>query len=1077
MANGRKRKSKIIRKKGSPVQGEIEQFVIISSEKKKEQELRQSHRITDLKTCIHFINEAATFVERQREKQQLLDKWNAYANCDSMPKPNIPADVRAKMAQFRLFEQINVELTRNWLLLADEHSLLSQDIFCNNMTKKKLLATAENEFEPQYVQTIDTYLEMLRRIEYFFKDDKERNKATKVALDQIEVLKEELQNEIRALLNRYTYRVLSAGFYNKTSLDPLTWEHAFVSSNFEMQIWGLKNVPIRWTHTPEPRLLVDFRKLNLILHIPYSMLREGLTIQAVHTNFDHVSERIKYFEPHYQKSTETLSSCMKELSECLLKEFDLQNEIQQEVRKQLVRNYEEYKKKEEEFLQAQNQKKSENGKNNKKQKIPKGIKMPKAPQKIDDDEYPDIFQKFLQKESRDHKTFMDNIHSAQVIHLTDDEINLKKFVILGGIYELNCIQTPAVTDFGNYNMVWHLNNRNLVVDGDARMRKYSTNTHRSRNQSMLEARQSGTNILNPNLEALREKIDAENPFFVLVIEIPEYLCYWSEPIVCQYEVTERPVRVEQKFERLGSKTSDLEISHLDNIAEDQANMAEQSTIVPGKPGIADGCYVKDFPLNRLMSLEELRKIEKFCVPQMISSFKFNKEIQEDEQGKRKEKSTRVAAPVMLRKWVSSLNKALFHHFNYDAAQQNNPERLFTIFEEAESLHFLSILDNFSPTPSSAPTTFYQLINTLKLIKQRYEPSFRDILDLPEFQAKFDVAKKWSKKHEMQKPTIKPISVSHIKRVTKRRSELRGSSSSFNRRPTVLKGETSTESTCDGSERDLKAKRIKYEHWTTRHIRSSQYIEEERKIIIETDRLGIFGLAYDRYEHFPFKYWELRPSESNPENEVIFILETRHVECTLYITSEGIRGEVTEPSATHIKNPKKYLTIDKPINDYLKFQKLLKERHINIFPNQEAYYYIDKGYFSPKHLATEMHTYCCMALHCTQVMFKHSIWNRISRRRDIILEYNHVADNTLNRLEVHITPEQATFVQVSEICSEDLDEIRLAYNLTWRNLGFYSDLHQTICSVYPDSLESRCRNSELICSVKSLLSDIKPLSFS
>uniref|UniRef100_A0A1B0AHC2 Casc1 domain-containing protein n=1 Tax=Glossina pallidipes TaxID=7398 RepID=A0A1B0AHC2_GLOPL len=325
----------------------------------------------------------------------------------------------------------------------------------------------------------------------------------------------------------------------------------------------------------------------------------------------------------------------------------------------------------------------------------------------------------------------------------------------------------------------------------------------------------------------------------------------------------------------------------------------------------------------------------------------------------------------------------------------------------------------------------------------YQHSYRNILDLPQFKAKFDVAKKLSKKPEMQKASVKSlrnvIATSHLKRVTKQRSLIRESTSSFNR-PMVHKRESSTERTDDGGEGELKTKPIKYEHWTTQYIRSARYIEKERKIIIETDRLGIFGLAFDRYEQLPFKYWELRASESNPENEVIFILETQHVECTLYISSEGIRGEVTEPCAPHIKKPKKYLTI----NDYLKFQKLFKERHINIFPNQETYYYIDKGYLSPKHLATEMHTYCCMALHCTQVIFRHSIWNRISRRRDIILEYTHLVDNTLSKLEVHITPEQATFVQVSEICSDDLDELLLAYNLTWRNVGVREHLLYNNC---------------------------------
>lgn len=168
-----------------------------------------------IQSVLHFI-EAVRSLEKQREKQHVLGKWDAYASCDSVLEPHIPADVHAKMAQFRIFEEISLGLALNWLLLADKRSLLSQNIFRKNTTRKELLATTENEFGPKYVQTIDTYLEILRRMEYFLNDDRERNKATKVTVDHIEVLKEELQNEIRDLLNRYTYRVLSTGLYNKT---------------------------------------------------------------------------------------------------------------------------------------------------------------------------------------------------------------------------------------------------------------------------------------------------------------------------------------------------------------------------------------------------------------------------------------------------------------------------------------------------------------------------------------------------------------------------------------------------------------------------------------------------------------------------------------------------------------------------------------------------------------------------------------------------------------------------------------------------------------------------------------------
>uniref|UniRef100_A0A1A9WF87 CASC1 C-terminal domain-containing protein n=1 Tax=Glossina brevipalpis TaxID=37001 RepID=A0A1A9WF87_9MUSC len=1082
MANGRKRKSRGELKKSNSIEHqEMKEYYIISPEEKKGRDLRHSHCIMELQTCAHFINEAVKNVERQKEKQRLLDKWNGYVNCDPIPEPNIPADVHTKMSKLQILEELNLGM--NWMLLADERSILSQNIFREFRTRKELLASTENEFATQCVQTIDIYLDLLQRVERFCIDGKQRSKVSKEALDNIELLKEKLQNEIRDLLNRYTYRVLSTGLCYKISLDSLSWEHTLVTNNFEMHIWGLQNVPIRWTHLPEPRMLVDFHQLNVILHVPYSMLRDGLTIQALHTNFDHVSEKVKGIDANNQKPTEILSSCIKELPECLQKELYLQNEIQEEVRKQIVSNYQEYEKKKEEYLIAHSQK----TKGNKKEKKVKGIKMRK-PQKINDDEYPEIFEIFLEKESRQHKDFIDNIYNAQIRHLTYDEINLKRFTILGGIYEVNFVQSPSLADFTSFNMIWHIDKQNIILDNEAaRIHKYSRSTHYSRNQSIVDVRESRVSLLNPNLEALRETIDPENPFFVLIFQLPEHLCYWSEPVVCQYEVIEKIVTIE-------NNSNVFKDAHLvDSLTQEIRANAEQARhyskddtcpfqfATADKHEIVEDCYVDDFSLVSHLSTKELRKIERFCIPQMLSSFKFNKEIQEDAQKKRKRRN--LNARLLRRSRGYSFNKKLFRIFQYDEAQ-NNPERLFTIFGKGETLKFLNRLERFSETSSSAPATFYQLFKRLKLIKEMYQSKINKILQLPEFAPKTEVLQKIKKdKKDTRQPLLKSKrSSANLKRLAKQRSRQSISSAhpslgSFSKYLIHQRESTGKNIENESSEHEM-TKTITCAHWTTQHVRSSCFIKEECKMIIETDRLGIFGFAFDRYEHFPFKYWELKPSEGNPKNEVVFTLETQYVRCTLYITSEGICGEMTEPSTNHIKNPKKkYLIIDKPINDYVKFRNLLKERHINIFPDQEAYHYIDNGHYSPKHLATEMHTYCCMALHCTQVAFKRSIYNRIAKRRDIILEYTHLADKTLNNLEIHITPGGATFVQVSEICSEDMTELVLAYNLTWRNVGVYCDLHQTICSVHAGSMESRCRNDKLIYFVKSLLGDVKPLSFS
>lgn len=67
-------------------------------------------------------------------------------------------------------------------------------------------------------------------------------------------------------------------------------------------------------------------------------------------------------------------------------------------------------------------------------------------------------------------------------------------------------------------------------------------------------------------------------------------------------------------------------------------------------------------------------------------------------------------------------------------------------------------------------------------------------------------------------------------------------------------------------------------------------------------------------------------------------------------------------------------------------------------------------------------------------FSFSTWNRLALRRDIILKFLQYQDSDDNTVEVRITPEEAYFVETSELCSDNIDIIKLHYNLTWRNIN-------------------------------------------
>lgn len=110
-------------------------------------------------------------------------------------------------------------------------------------------------------------------------------------------------------------------------------------------------------------------------------------------------------------------------------------------------------------------------------------------------------------------------------------------------------------------------------------------------------------------------------------------------------------------------------------------------------------------------------------------------------------------------------------------------------------------------------------------------------------------------------------------------------------------------------------------------------------------------------------------------------------------------------------------------------------NMNIFAEIDASHYIENGYFSEKHLSAELHVYDAFAVHCKLLRFYRSDWNRLAKRRDILFCLRNPKDIMEGSdVTIRVTPENSTFVEVFEPCSEDLSVVNLEYTLTWRNIG-------------------------------------------
>lgn len=81
--------------------------------------------------------------------------------CDGLPKPFLPPAVRLFFEKLQHFDRLNTEKTIDWLLSVDERSVLSQDIYSKDMTRRALVKEMRPNFADEYKTNIDLLLKVI----------------------------------------------------------------------------------------------------------------------------------------------------------------------------------------------------------------------------------------------------------------------------------------------------------------------------------------------------------------------------------------------------------------------------------------------------------------------------------------------------------------------------------------------------------------------------------------------------------------------------------------------------------------------------------------------------------------------------------------------------------------------------------------------------------------------------------------------------------------------------------------------------------------------------------------------------
>ncbi|GFS90295.1 protein CASC1 [Nephila pilipes] len=219
-----------------------------------------------------------------------------------------------------------------------------------------------------------------------------------------------------------------------------------------------------------------------------------------------------------------------------------------------------------------------------------------------------------------------------------------------------------------------------------------------------------------------------------------------------------------------------------------------------------------------------------------------------------------------------------------------------------------------------------------------------------------------------------------------------------------------------------------------------YIYKQKRIFIETDRFGIFGLFQKRNINLPYKSWCLSARKA-----VELSLVGQHLTLRIEISNEGCRLQSIRPGKfdlPHLLGTIVWMTPDQMIEKLLSIG-------INIAYNKRDPEFIGK---LPKNRKMEEITYNSMALLSTEYDFSWSQWNLRLPPDCIAVNYRKASPKDKGEMEADFSNEPADAQQ------------------------FPGTLFHTILNGSPPSYERFTNNSCCIESVRLLLQKCGLLSF-
>ncbi|XP_055609244.1 uncharacterized protein LOC129756406 [Uranotaenia lowii] len=1038
-------------------------------------ELKQynQRRVTLVETLKQFrrIEKAATEWQKQQQKKS---NWAQYLKCEKLPNPASAAELRGFLYRWSYELEENARNFTSWTMDVNERSPLTQDDSLPLETMRVCRDRNKNFVAGRYLPGIRNALQILTLIDDSFRHEQPQAEVVKA--------RDEIRSKIADVIQEITTRVGGNIWRDMTALDEITAEFSFSSDILCFYLWSFRDVPLPPLYNYLAKSF-SMSSLQTELHRPLSLDLKEAMLQGYWSGFDHYSD----LDPTFQCG---LAEQVPDLIASQEMEWADRNRLREQALNKMksVRQKYEADLKQRELELAEAAGKSTPGakpgpaakqkgakKKGKKGKAKNGL--PAVPPPIVTSETTvDIDAEYLTLEWQQYQEKMERI-GPNSLNLPKGYINLRSHRLTGGLLtfrRLCKLPQPSEmrTDFlyTTLPLGLKLTEKVFVSESDSELIKFDIQLRSECfwwNAPVVctwEYWEQSEDFFRYPIEMQQAHLNKER------IEEEESKKLFSAPkiiknphkitFVRDINLTDVPVSTKLHFlikdlilPRLPDGYKFFAELHALYLALKKAFVGEQKILIEKK---LNEMLYKEFHLLKDLDAESSdQPQEQFELPD-------NKDVGGTE------KTAPIWGPLISTEIPIPVEALLY---DLKTAQQE-PAYLFApnvvipcveIIEKSfdvQESNFQDLLQKlFENIPSEDPfssdaiidllSNFMQLLHYLREVQQPIfpEPPEEEQID----EERRDTSRRRSSQQRVSRQTSRMMALeAFLKRFSKRVSSIERRPKPKKKRRKSMQASfiednaPSTEYPSLEDDRPVEIGEHPIGRWSTKNIQEQEYDPVNKRISFTVDRLGIFGIATEKYYNLPFRSWDMRKTGKASDLTVTVTLDCTAIQVLIHVRKSGYRIEFQQ-APQPIVPPKGELSLED-------LEKQLHRMNLIIFPEQDAQCYL-QGQSSPKQDSMELHNLKCMAIFCLTHNFSNCFWNKFSGPRDALIQCRQLIDGRQEPAfgTVLMNPRKAATVTVEELCSP-LDQILLEYHPVPDNQPYNPDVYNLL----KDTLEEPSR---------------------